>query len=128
MSNEHLTPFEAIGGAEMLRRLVDAFYDRVSVHPGLRPLFPNDFIEIREKQYLFLTQFLGGPALYSAKYGPAMMRQRHLPFPINQQRAEEWLACMSDAMAAVGLTGPARDFFFARLTQVANHFVNQPEG
>ena len=94
-------------------------------HPNLAPLFPADFTEVKEKQYLFLTQFLGGPALYSERYGPAMMRARHLRFPIDQERAGDWLSCMSGAMDDIGLTGPVREFVFQRLTQTAHHFVNQ---
>lgn len=125
MSDAHLSPYDAIGGAATLRRLVDAFYDRVAQHPNLRPLFPDDFSAVKEKQYEFLTQFLGGPALYSQKHGPAMMRARHLRFPIDQQRAHDWLSCMRGAMDDIGLTGPARDWVFQRLTQTALHFVNQ---
>lgn len=124
MTEAHLSPYEAIGGEETLRRLVDAFYDRVAQHPNLKPLFPDDFTEVKEKQYLFLTQFLGGPALYSMQHGPAMMRARHLRFPIDEQRARDWLSCMRGAMDDIGLTGPARDWVFQRLTQTAQHFVN----
>ncbi|MCG6197773.1 globin, partial [Anoxybacillus sp. LAT_38] len=65
MSQPLETPYELIGGAETLARLVDTFYDLVKEHPDLAPLFPEDFTEVKERQYLFLTQFLGGPTLYS---------------------------------------------------------------
>ncbi len=125
MSINNLTAYEAIGGDEVLARLVDAFYDRVAQHPNLAPLFSADFTPIKEKQRLFLTQFLGGPPLYAEKHGPPMMRARHLPFPINQERARDWLSCMSGAMDDIGLAGPVRDWVFQRLTQTALHFVNQ---
>lgn len=104
---------------------MEAFYDRVAAHPNLKPLFPNEFDAIKEKQYAFLTQFLGGPALYAQQHGPPMMRARHLPFPIDEQRARDWLSCMSAAMDDISLTGPARQAVFQRLTQTAHHFVNQ---
>lgn len=104
---------------------MDAFYDRVAAHPNLKPLFPDDFTPVKERQYAFLTQFLGGPALYAERYGAAMMRARHLRFPIDRQRAQDWLACMSAAMDDIGLKGPAREAVFQRLTQTAHHFVNQ---
>lgn len=129
MTQPHLTAYEALGGAPTLRRLVNAFYDRVAAHPNLRPLFPDDFTEIREKQYLFLTQFFGGPPLYAEKHGPPMMRGRHLRFPINEARARDWLSCMHGAMDDIGLSGPVRDYALDRLTRTALHFVNQtPEG
>jgi len=125
MDVNNLTAYEAIGGEAVLARLVDAFYDRVAQHPNLRPLFPDDFTEIKERQRLFLTQFLGGPPLYAEKHGPPMMRARHLRFPIDRERALDWLSCMSGAMDDIGLEGPVRDWAFQRLTQTALHFVNQ---
>lgn len=125
MSDTNLSPYEAIGGEATLRPLVEAFYDRVAQHPNLRPLFPEDFTEVKERQLLFLTQFLGGPALYSQKHGPAMMRARHLRFPIDQERAQDWLSCMRGAMADINMPEPARDWLLQRLSQTAAHFVNQ---
>ncbi len=61
------TPYEMLGGDETLRKLVDAFYPKVYADPRLAPLFEDDMEIIKEKQRLFLTQFLGGPPLYSDK-------------------------------------------------------------
>ncbi len=86
-----------------------------------------------EKQRLFLTQFLGGPPLYSQVHGPPAMRRRHLPFEItpiraDPIRAENWLKCMKEAFDEVGLSDhPAGEFFFQRLTQVAAIMVNSEE-
>lgn len=126
-SEKSPTPYELIGGADTLRQLVNAFYDRVAVDPDLSPIFPEDFTEIKEKQYLFLTQFFGGPRLYTNVHGHPMMRARHLPHPITPRRAKAWLACMSGAMDDIHLDGPIRDFMFTRLTQVAKHMVNKPD-
>ncbi|MEW9669116.1 globin [Ammoniphilus sp. 3BR4] len=120
------SPYELIGGAETVGKLVNAFYDLVAVHPELSPIFPKDLTETREKQYLFLTQFFGGPLLYSEQHGHPMLRARHLPFPITPKRAEAWLSCMNQAMEQIGLEGPIRDFMFGRLTQTAYHMVNRP--
>ena len=121
------TPYEAIGGAPTVAKLVEAFYARVARHPELKPLFPDDFTEIKKKQYAFLTQFFGGPHLFSEQYGPPMMRARHLPHPITPRRAEAWLACMSEALTEAGIEGPVRDYLFSRLTMTAYHMVNTKE-
>lgn len=118
------TPYELLGGADTVDRLVKAFYPKVLKDPDLQPLFQDGIEEIMNKQYLFLTQFLGGPALYSDKYGPPAMRQRHLRFEITPKRAKAWLACMSEAMDEIGLHGEMKDYFFQRLTQVAYIMVN----
>lgn len=106
---------------------MDAFYTRVAADPDLAPIFPSDLTETRNRQYAFLTQFLGGPPLFSQKYGAPMLRARHLKHPVTTARARAWLRCMAAAMDEIGLQGPARDFIFARLTQTAAHMVNTPE-
>jgi len=121
--------YERLGGEETLQQLVDAFYDRVVKNEKLAPLFANsDIDEVKRKQKMFLTQFLGGPPLYSEQFGHPMMRYRHLPFPITPAHAEAWLGCMAAAMDEIGLEGPEREFFYGRLTQVAHHMVNTEDG
>ncbi|NEW08418.1 globin [Paenibacillus sp. SYP-B3998] len=121
------TLFELMGGAEAVRRVVDAFYPKVQKNPLLAPLFPSDITPVIEKQSLFLSQFFGGPSLYSDHYGHPMMRARHMPFPITVERADAWLSCMAEAMEEVGLPKDLRDFLLERLKGSAYHFVNTPE-
>lgn len=118
------TLFEGIGGADAVRRLVEAFYPKVYADPDLSPLFPDGVEEIMKKQEMFLTQFLGGPTLYSDAYGPPMMRQRHLAHEVTPRRAQAWLRCMREAMDEIGLSGPEREWFYGRLVQVAGYMVN----
>lgn len=126
MTNQMYTPYDAIG-EKMLIRLVDAFYKRVGNHPELIPIFPADLTETARKQKQFLTQYLGGPSLYTEEHGHPMMRARHLPFPITPSRAKAWLNCMSEAMDEVGLEGELRTQFFQRLVLTAQHMINTPE-
>jgi len=116
--------YEQIGGAETIERLVNAFYPKVYAHPALRPLFPDGVDEIRAKQLLFLTQFTGGPSLYTDKYGFGNMRSMHEQFPITPERAQAWLSCMNEAMDDIGLDGLPRKLFFQMLTNAAHRFVN----
>lgn len=119
--------YEAIGGDDTVRRLVNAFYARVALDPDLTPIFPEDLKETTEKQRLFLTQFLGGPPLYTQAFGHPRMRARHLPFAITPKRRDAWLRNMAAAMDEIGLEGPAREEFFERLTLTAHHMENTPE-
>src|SRR3954463_13850232 len=107
MIDKNLTPFKEIG-EDLLHRLVDTFYSLVAQHPDLAPIFPNQFTETARKQKQFLTQFLGGPPLYSEEHGHPMLRARHLPFPITSTRAKAWLSCMNQAMDAIDLHAPLR--------------------
>ncbi|MCM3402470.1 globin [Cytobacillus oceanisediminis] len=128
MVNDFKTLFEEIGGTETIEKLVEAFYPRVYADPVLRPLFEGDIEDIKRKQKMFLTQFLGGPPLYSQEFGPPAMKQRHLPFDITPLRAQRWLACMEDAFKETELDqNPSSALFYDRLLQVAAIMVNSPE-
>jgi len=122
--NEVETLYDAVGGEQGIRRLVEAFYPKVYQDEDLLPLFEGEMEVIMHKQFLFLSQFTGGPSLYSDQYGPPQMRYRHLGFEITPRRARAWLRCMSAAMDDIALSGHARQWFFERLTQVAGHMVN----
>jgi len=119
--------YEAIGGADMISRIVEAFYPKVQADPSIGPLFPEDITPVMEKQRLFLTQFFGGPQLYSALYGHPMMRARHMPFPITPERADAWLSCMRRALEEAGLEPKWQSIVLERLKGPAYHFVNTPE-
>lgn len=118
------TPYELIGGEETVARLVEAFYRRVPEHPDLAPLFPDDLEPVAEKQLAFLTQFFGGPPVFSMKYGPPMLRARHLPHHITPKGAAAWLQCMDAALDEAGVEGEVRRLIFSRLTTAAQHMVN----
>lgn len=121
------TPYERLGGAPIIRRLVEAFYPRVQRDPDLAPIFPDDIRPVMERQYRFLTQFLGGPPLYSEMYGPPMLRARHLPHAVTPRRRDAWLRCMEAALEEIGLDSTAREALLARLAQVAQHMVNRTD-
>lgn len=126
MTGKMQTPFDIIG-EDKLHQLVDDFYRRVAEHPDLAPIFPKDLNETARKQKQFLTQYLGGPQIYTAEHGHPMLRARHLPFEITPVRAHAWISCMYDAMDEVGLSGPFREDFFARLNLTAQHMINTPD-
>lgn len=115
-----------LGGAEGLHRLVEVFYDKVQAHPNLGPLFPADIKPVLEKQYQFLSQFFGGPTLYSDLHGHPMMRARHMHIPLTPERAEEWLECMKGALEETAVEEPLRSIVLSRLSGPAHHFVNMP--
>ncbi len=125
--NRNISLYELIGGAGKIREMVEAFYPKVQAHPLLGPLFPADIHPVMDKQYMFLTQFFGGPSLYSDEYGHPMMRARHLPFPITPERAEAWLDCMRRALAEIGVEEQLQAIVIDRLSGPAHHFVNTLE-
>ncbi|NGY72842.1 globin [Bacillus megaterium] len=121
------SPYELLGGEHTISKLVDAFYTRVGQHPELAPIFPDDLTETARKQKQFLTQYSGGPSLYTEEHGHPMLRARHLPFEITPSRAKAWLTCMHEAMDEINLEGPERDELYHRLILTAQHMINSPE-
>jgi hemoglobin len=126
MVEKYITPYEQVG-EETLSMLVDAFYKRVGNHPELSPIFPDDLTDTARKQKQFLTQYLGGPPLYTTEHGHPMLRARHLPHKITPNRAKAWIACMNEAMDEIGLDGPVRDEFFSRLVLTSHHMTNSED-
>jgi hemoglobin len=111
-------------GEENLKLLVENFYDQVAKDPVIKHLFTNDFKEIKHKQFLFLTQFLGGPPLYTEKYGHPMMRKRHLSHKITQEGKEAWLNCMKNAIETLPIDQKLKFTLFNCFPMVADHMVN----
>ena len=116
--------YELLGGESRIRQFVTTFYSHVQKDALLAPLFPQDIKPVIEKQILFMTQFLGGPPLYSNQYGHPMMRARHLPFEITQERADAWLNCMKLALIENAVEPELAQFLLERFTGVAYHFIN----
>jgi hemoglobin len=101
-----LTPFSRLGGETGVRALVDAFYDHMDLEPDfreLRALHPKALDGSRDKLFWFLCGWLGGPPLYTDRFGHPMLRARHLPYRIGILERDQWLACMSQAMAGQGI-------------------------
>ena len=103
------TLFEELGGAEKIRDLVEKFYDIMDSDPkaaGIRAMHAADLTEAREKLFMFLTGWSGGPSLYIERYGHPMLRRRHMPFAIGESERDQWMFCMVCAMHEVGMEEP----------------------
>lgn len=111
-------------GPERLREIVDRFYDLIFSNEKISNLFQTNKSLIRDKQYQFLTQFLGGPQLYSNEYGHPRMRMRHLPHKITQEAREEWLKCMHQAIHEKIEDEALAEALYNCFPQLASHMVN----
>lgn len=120
---EEVTMYDRLG-EENLRLLVERFYDLVFSHERISHLFKTDKEVIKEKQRLFLTQFLGGPALYSERYGHPQMRARHMPHSITEDDASAWLSCMATALGSLDISEEFKDELFQRFVPTAMFMVN----
>jgi len=128
--NARLTPYELLGGDAKVRELVSRFYDLMDADAGfagIRKLHRPDLSQAREKLTLFLSGWLGGPQLYTERFGHPMLRARHLPFSIGATERDLWLACMERAMQEIGvedrLRRSLRDAFFKTADWMRNRDV-----
>lgn len=130
MTERPASHFELLGGSDGIRALVDRFYDVMDTEPeaaGIRALHPPDLTSSREKLFLFLTGWTGGPPLYVEKHGHPRLRARHLPFPIGTAERDAWVWCMDRALDDHDMPDELRSFLKQRFRAVADHMRNQPE-
>ena len=120
--------YERLGGINKVRELVDLFYDFMDTLPEareIRALHPGDLSESREKLFLFLCGWLGGPSLYIEKYGHPRLRARHLPFAIGLRERDQWLLCMYRALECIGVDKSLQHQLQQSFLMTANHMRNQ---
>ena len=111
--------FEALGGEPQVEALVERFYDLMELDPAytaLRAVHGPDLAQARQKLTWFLCGWLGGPQHYTERFGHPRLRMRHMPYTIGIVERDQWLACMDQAMAEVGMAEAVRlrlrDSFF----------------
>jgi hemoglobin len=124
------TPYEALGGEAGVRELVDRFYDYMDTEDragGVRRMHARDLRVSREKLFLFLTGWMGGPDLYVQKYGHPRLRRRHMPFAIGKQERDQWMYCMRKALADMPIEDLQRQRLERAFAATADHMRNQPE-
>jgi hemoglobin len=124
------SPYELLGGEEGVRRLVDRFYDLMDSSPeaaNIRRLHANSLKVSREKLFMFLSGWTGGPQLYIERFGHPRLRMRHLPFPIGTRERDEWLWCMDHALDEHDLEDGFREALRERFYALADHMRNVPD-
>lgn len=121
-------PYQLIGGDAKVLALIDRFYDLMDTLPEyqvIRKLHPPDLDGSRDKLYRFLSGWLGGPPLYTDKFGHPMLRARHLPFPIGTAERDAWMACMTQAAADVIDDEKLRAWLLQQLFKTADWMRNR---
>ena len=128
MINIEPTLYELIGGETGLRKLVERFYDLIDSAAEavqIRALHPKSLKQSREKLFMFLSGWSGGPALYVQTYGHPRLRQRHMPFPIGKRERDQWLWCMDKALAESLFDAQLIEYLKGRFTEIANSMQNR---
>ncbi len=123
------TFFELLGGVEQVRALVERFYDIMDSDPKaatIRALHPKDLTGSREKLFMFLTGWTGGPQLYIERYGHPFLRRKHSPFAIGESERDQWMYCMIKAMHEIGIEEQVMLKLAEALYGVADFMRNRP--
>ncbi len=79
-------------GEDAIYHMLEDFYLELE-KSSIRHLFPQDMKEASKRSAAFFVFVLGGPPLYQQQFGPPRMRQRHLPFVIDEAARQTWVDC-----------------------------------
>jgi hemoglobin len=123
-----MTPYEALGGAPVLREFTQRFYalmDELPEAKACRDIHPKDLTRSEEKLFEFLSGWLGGPPLFTEKYGPPMLRRRHFPAKIGTAEADGWLLCFRQAWGEIMRDHKLGEALLPQVEALGRHMINQ---
>lgn len=120
--------YDRLGGMSGIESFVSKLYDVMATLPEAEYVWkwhPEDIDEVKARLSAFLSGWLGGPVLYPQRYGPPMMRRRHISFPIGPQERDIWLKCARTALAETVPDLELRAMLDGALTAMADHMRNR---
>jgi hemoglobin len=123
--------YQAAGGIDGLRCLVDDFYrimDESDAAADIRRMHPESLDMARDKLACFLSGWLGGPRLFSEKYGSISIPAFHAQWPINAAHSAAWLGCMEQAIARQRYSQAFAEYLLAQLRVPAHRVVQASHG
>ena len=124
--------YDLLGGepeaTNQIRAIVEAFYDVMETDEKartIRQMHPEDLTSSREKLFMFLTGWTGGPQLYIERYGHPFLRRRHLPFKIGEEERDQWIYCMTKGMLNLKMEEEKIKALLNALYPIADFMRNQ---
>lgn len=125
LANPH---YQQIGGEPVVRQLVDRFYALMEQLPQaavVRAMHPADLAPARQRLFMFLSGWLGGPPLYAEAVGPPRLRHAHAGFAIDPAARDAWMACMNQALQELVPDQVLRQQLGAAFFKTADFLCNQ---
>ncbi|XLM20222.1 group II truncated hemoglobin, partial [Chromobacterium piscinae] len=120
---QEMTPYQLLGGEGVVRWLADRFYDIMDSEPAAKPLrdmHPADLAGSRQKLFMFLSGWLGGPSLYMEAFGHPRLRMRHMPFAVDEAARDQWMLCMRQAVSELVVEDWLKDKFLEAFYNTAD--------
>ena len=124
--------YDLLGGepeaTHKIQEIVEAFYDVMDSDEKaktIRQMHPEDLTSSREKLFMFLTGWTGGPQLYTDRYGHPFLRRRHLPFKIGEEERDQWIYCMTKGMLNLKMEEEKIKALLNALYPIADFMRNQ---
>jgi hemoglobin len=117
-----------LGGEAAVQVLVERFYQLMDELPQareIRAMHPADLTQAKERLFMFLSGWLGGPPLYAERFGPPRLRRAHMEFPIDGKARDAWMTCMNQALAEQVSDAALRSQLSASLFKTADFLCNQ---
>lgn len=121
--------YQAAGQFEGLQQLAEHFYFYMDTLPEaavIRAMHGDDLTESKDKLARFLSAWLGGPKLYSEKYGPIAIPRAHAHLPIGASERDAWLLCMEKALAGQPYADDFKMYMLRQLAIPAERCRTQP--
>lgn len=118
--------YQAAGGIEGIRRLVNDFYDIMdSWAPArtIRRMHADDLSQSRDKLACFLSGWLGGPRLFQERYGSISIPMFHASWPIGDAERDAWIGCMAQAIGLQPYAPEFKEYLLRQLRVPAERIV-----
>jgi len=124
---EAQTPFQILK-EDGIEELSNAFYDIMDTLPeaaGVRAMHAQDLGPMKRKLAEYLTGWMGGPPIYSEKYGTVCMTSPHEHYHIGPDERDQWLLCMDKALEKINASEELVEMLKVPMFRIADAVRNR---
>ncbi|MFD1103594.1 MULTISPECIES: group II truncated hemoglobin [Sphingobium] len=123
------TPFDMIGGAPVVRQVVDRFYDLMDSerdYAALRAMHAEDLAPMRTSLSGFLIAWLGGPRDWFSEHPGVCVMSAHAKLAIDRESADQWVDAMRRAVTEAPIDSELGTRMMEALSGMAQGMVRRP--
>lgn len=123
------TPYQILK-EDGIKDLTNAFYDIMDTLPeaeGVRAMHAEDLGPMKLKLAEYLTGWMGGPPVYSEKYGTVCMTSPHEDYHIGPQERDQWLLCMDKALEQLNASDELVEMLKVPMYRIADAVRNRED-